>query len=430
MKKTMNEKYTIKILVLDDEPFMLKLLTHMLTKLGFPQVTTCDSGRAALECVDSPHCAPDLILCDLNMPEMDGIEFVRKLVEHQFAGSLILVSGEDERVLQTTEKLVQAHQITVLGHLNKPVSPARLGALLEKYTCLSPQKPKVKKVVYSADEVRTAIANGELVNHYQPKVAVASGRVVGVETLVRWNHPLDGMVFPDQFIGVAEEHGLIDALTHTVLIAALAQAKIWRQAGLALRLAVNVSMDNLKSLDFPDLVAGLAAEAGVPPQDVVLEVTESRLMGDLRVPLEILTRLRLKRFHLSIDDFGIGHSSLAQLRDIPFDELKIDRSFVHRAWADDTLRAIYDASLSLTKQLGMEIVAEGVEDRDDWDFLQHTGCYLAQGYFIAKPMPAVDLSGWMEDWRIRVQEQGLAGTEQHSLLAGLINRTVMGKLES
>jgi EAL domain-containing protein (putative c-di-GMP-specific phosphodiesterase class I)/FixJ family two-component response regulator len=413
----MNDKSAIRVLVLDDEPFMLKLLSHMLSKLGFPQVTTCSSGYTALEWVDSPSSAPDLILCDLNMPEMDGVEFVRKLVEHQYVGSLILVSGEDERVLQTAEKLVQAHQITVLGHLNKPVSPARLGALLEKYTHLSQKNPKTKKVIYSADEVRLAIANGELVNYYQPKVAVASGRVVGVETLVRWNHPLDGMVFPDQFIGVAEEHGLMDALTHVVLIAALAQAKAWRRAGLALRLAVNVSMDNLKSLNFPDIVAGFAAEAGVPPQDVILEVTESRLMTDLRVPLEILTRLRLKRFHLSIDDFGTGHSSLAQLRDIPFTELKVDRSFVHRAWSDDTIRAIYEASLSLTKQLDMEIVAEGVEDRDDWDFLQRTGCYLAQGYFIAKPMPAADLPNWMEDWRIRVQEQRLAGTGQHSLSA-------------
>ncbi|MDO8772610.1 MAG: EAL domain-containing response regulator [Burkholderiaceae bacterium] len=409
----MNEKSATKILLLDDEPFMLKLLSHMLAKLGFPQVTTCGSGHAALEWVDSPNCAPDLILCDLNMPEMDGVEFVRKLVEHQYAGSLILVSGEDERVLQSTEKLVQAHQITVLGHLHKPVSPAGLAALLEKYTHLSQQDPKAKKIVYGADEVRAAIANGELVNYYQPKVAVATGEVVGVETLVRWRHPVDGMVFPDQFISVAEDHGLIDALTRVVLSAALAQAKAWRQEGLVLRVAVNVSMDNLMSLDFPDVVAGLAAEAGVPPQDVVLEVTESRLMRDLRAPLEILTRLRLKRFHLSIDDFGTEHSSLTRLRDFPFDELKVDRNFVHRAWADDTLRAIYDASLGLAKQLGMQSVAEGVEDIDDWEFLRRTGCDLAQGYFIAKPMPAADLPGWMKDWRVPCPGQNSLSATSH-----------------
>ena len=404
----MHEKSSIKILALDDEPFMLKLLSHMLNKLGFPQVTTCGSGHAALAWVDSPGCAPDLILCDLNMPEMDGIEFIRKLVERLYTGSLILVSSEDERVLQSTEKLLQAHQITVLGYLHKPVSSVRLAALLEQYTHPPAQDSKAKKVVYNAGEVRAAIANGELVNYYQPKVVVASGEVVGVETLVRWRHPVDGIVFPDQFIGIVEEHGLIDALTRVVLSEALVQSQAWRQAGLVLQVAVNVSMDNLQSLDFPDVVAGLAAEAGVPSQHVVLEVTESRLMGDLRAPLEVLTRLRLKRFHLSIDDFGTGHSTLTRLRDFPFDELKVDRNFVHRAWADDTLRAIYDASLGLAKQLGMQSVAEGVEDMDDWAFLRRTGCDLAQGYFIAKPMPAAALPGWMKDWGIRVQDQGLA----------------------
>jgi EAL domain-containing protein (putative c-di-GMP-specific phosphodiesterase class I) len=158
-------------------------------------------------------------------------------------------------------------------------------------------------------------------------------------------------------------------------------------------------MDNLASLDFADFVAAQVAAAGVSPQSVVLEVTESQLMRDARAPLEILTRLRLKRFKLSIDDFGTGHSSLAQLRDIPFDELKIDQSFVHGAWANDTLRALFDSSLSLAKQLGMETVAEGVEDRADWNFLRRTECDLAQGYFIARPMPAGDLSAWIQSWQ-------------------------------
>ncbi|MHB1291568.1 MAG: EAL domain-containing response regulator [Sulfuricella sp.] len=399
----MAEKSAIRILVLDDEPFMLKLLTHMLAKLEFTTVTTCDSGSVALESFDSPNGPPDLILLDLNMPEMDGVEFVRKLVEHHYAGSLILVSGEDERMQQSVEKLVQAHKIQVLGHLHKPPTLEGLAVLLEKRVATTQDGPRAAKKVYGADELRAAIANGELVNYYQPKVAVATGRVVGVETLVRWRHPQDGMVFPDQFIGVAEAHGLIDDLTRAVLTGALARAKVWQEAGLALRIAINVSMDNLASLDFPDFVARLAVEAGVAPQEVVLEVTESRLMWDTRAALEILSRLRLKRFHLSIDDFGTGHSSLAQLRDIPFDELKIDQSFVHGAWANETLRAMYDASLGLARQLGMEVVAEGVEDMDDWDLLRRTGCDLAQGYFIARPMPAADLPGWMVDWQERVR---------------------------
>ena len=145
---------------------------------------------------------------------------------------------------------------------------------------------------------------------------------------------------------------------------------------------LNVSMDHLGFLGCLNCVGELTAKIGVATQDLVLEVTESRLMLDTRAPLEILTRLRLKRFRLSIDDFGTGHSSLAQLRDIPFDELKIDQGFVHRAWSDETLRAMYDASLSLARQLGMEVVAEGVEDRNDWEILRRTGCDLAQGTVI------------------------------------------------
>jgi EAL domain-containing protein (putative c-di-GMP-specific phosphodiesterase class I)/FixJ family two-component response regulator len=399
----MVDKSALRILVLDDEPFMLKLLGRVLANLGFSQVTTCDSGRAALESFDSPNNPPDLILLDLNMPEMDGIEFMRRLVERRYTGSLILVSSEDERMLQTAEKLVRAHKISALGHLRKPVKPEELSALLEKWTppCLG--GPRAAKKAYAADEVRAAIVNGELVNHYQPKVDVASGKVVGVESLARWRHPQDGMVFPDQFIGVAEEHGLIDDLTRAIAGEAFLQTKAWRDDGLHLRVAINLSMDNLASLEFADYLATAASAAGIVPGDIVLEVTESRLMKGLSAPLEVLTRLRLKCFSLSIDDFGTGHSSLTQLRDIPFDELKVDRGFVHGAASNDTLRAIYGASLGLAKQLGMKTVAEGVEDRADWDFLRSTGCELAQGYFIAKPMPAGEIPDWISAWEANIE---------------------------
>jgi len=400
----MIDKLMVKILVLDDEPFMLKLLDRMLKNLGFTSVSLCESGRAALDQLDGVDTRPNMILLDLNMPEMDGIEFVRHLVERNYADSLILISGEDERMLQTVEKLVQAHKITVLGHIQKPVKPEVLSALLEKWVPSSLDSPEAQKV-YGVDDVRAAIKNGELVNYYQPKVTVATGKLAGVETLVRWRHPVHGIVPPDQFIGIAEANGLIDDLTRVVLTSALTQAKAWQDAGLELRVAVNVSMDSLASLDFLDFVTGLTAKIGIPPQKIVLEVTESQLMGDSRVPLEILTRLRLNRFRLSIDDFGTGHSSMAQLRDIPFDELKIDQGFVHRAWTVETLRAIYDASLALARQLGMEVVAEGVEDRDDWNLLLSTGCDLAQGTFISRPMLATELPGWMENWQERVRNE-------------------------
>jgi EAL domain-containing protein (putative c-di-GMP-specific phosphodiesterase class I)/FixJ family two-component response regulator len=394
-------KSKVRILVVDDDPFVLKMMEHMLKKSGFNSVATCKNGSLALDTLDIQDEKSNLILLDLNMPEMDGIEFVRKLVEHDYSGSLILISGENERTLEMTEKLVHAHKINILGHLQKPVLPDELAALISMWRQVEDGRFVTK--VYTASELRSGIANRELVNYYQPKVAVATGAVVGVETLVRWRHAEDGLVFPDQFIGLAEKNGLIDFLTNVVVVDALDQAKSWRNEGLNLCVAVNVSMDNLSSVSFADFVTDATLEADLPTRDIVLEVTESRLMLDQRAPLEVLTRLRLKRFCLSIDDFGTGHSSLKQLRDIPFDELKIDRSFVNGAWRDPISRAIYDASLRLGKQLSMTVVAEGVEDRNDWEMVRSSGCDLAQGYFIAHPMPATDIPRWIEEWDARWQ---------------------------
>ncbi len=399
----MVKRSAIRILVIDDDPFMLKLMSHLLVNLGFIQVTTCDNGRDALERMDCPNSLPDLILLDLNMPEIDGVEFLRHLVERSYTGSVILMSGEDERMLQCVEKLVQEHKISALGHLHKPFNSEDLFALLEKWKHPNLNKLWTAKKAYNVDEVRAAIVNGELVNYYQPKVAVATGKVVGVESLVRWRHPQDGMVFPDQFIGIAEKHDLIDDLTRAVIGEAFAQTKAWQDDGLPLRVAINISMDSLASLEFADYVAAAALTAGIEPDCIVLEVTESQLMKELSGPLEILTRLRLKHFSLSIDDFGTGHSSFIQLCDIPFNELKVDQRFVHGAASNNTLRAIYGTSLSLAQQLGMKTVAEGVADRADWDFLRSTGCDLAQGYFIAKPMPAKEIPDWISAWEANIE---------------------------
>ena len=391
-------------LLIDDDAFALRLLARQLKQVGCAAVTLCERAADALALLESRVEAISLVFCDLQMPDIDGVEFVRHLARTGYCGSLVLVSGENGRILQTVCKLAEAHRIHLLGALAKPVSVAQLRQVLASHTVRCGATPRAVRHPYGPDELMRAIAGGELVNHYQPKVALATGALIGVEALVRWQHPQAGLVFPDEFIAAAEEHDLIDALTRTVLTTALRQARLWRDAGLDLQLAVNVSMDNLVALDFPDAVAQLACDAAVPLSSLMLELTESRLMKDQRAPLDILTRLRLKRIGLSIDDFGTGYSSLAQLRDIPFDELKLDRSFAGGAARDPSLRAIVEATLVMARQLGMKSVAEGVEDRADWDCLRTLGCDVAQGYFIARPMPGADLLAWRSGWERRRQE--------------------------
>jgi EAL domain-containing protein (putative c-di-GMP-specific phosphodiesterase class I)/FixJ family two-component response regulator len=388
----------VGIVLLDDDPFMLKLLSVMLAQLGYTRLAACDNGEKALQQVTAG--AVDLIFLDINMPGMDGVEFIRRLVDCRYSGSVILVSGENSRILESVEKLIEAHHLIALGRLQKPVKPEELANLIGR---LKPNKGHHEPVhpsrqPYSVDELRASIAQGELVNYYQPKVALATFEVVGMESLVRWQHPVDGIVFPDQFLGLAEQHGLLTDVTGVVLVEAMKQAKAWSQAGHRLPVAVNVSMDDLIALDFPDVVAKLAASVGVEPCLLILEVTEGQVMRQRSTILDVLSRLSLKRFELAIDDFGTGHSSLAQLRDLPFDELKVDRSFVHGASKDPTRHAICSASLRMAHQLRMKVVAEGIEDQEDWDCLSDLGCDIGQGYFIARPMPAAAVLNWLTAW--------------------------------
>lgn len=393
----------MKILLIDDEPFTLRLLTHQLKGLGHEDVTGCADAREALARVEGAPGTIDLILLDLQMPGIDGIEFIRHLARLRFTGGVVLISGEDERILQTAHRLAEAHQLRVLGAVHKPVPPDRLRTLLAALGAGSAATRRAAKH-YTIDELREAVAANQFINWYQPKVSLRTGAVVGVETLVRWQHPADGLVFPDAFIALAEEGGMVDALTRPTLQRALAQARAWRDRGLAVHVGVNVSMDDLADLDFPDFVAGAVAAAGLPVESLLLEVTESRLMKNALASLDILTRLRLKHIDLSIDDFGTGHSSLAQLRDIPFDELKIDRGFIHGASRNPSNRAIVEASLGMAHHLGMQTVAEGVEDLEDWELLRTLGCDFAQGYFIARPMPGEAMHDWMRGWEARRPE--------------------------
>ena len=412
----MNRKITNNILVLDDDQFMLQLIAHMLENQGCTSVTGSDNGREALEMVDSPRGRPELIFLDLNLPGMDGMEFVRHLVERNYSGSLVLMSGEDDQLLRSSTKLVRSHNIPVVGSLHKPITAEMLTSVID--SAFPPRQADIaasgngKRI---ADELRVAIDEGQLINYYQPMVSLANGDIVGVEVLVRWLKPQGESVSPYKFLGVAEAFGLIQDLARLVLHNAMLQIKAWQDAGLPLQLSVNVSEYNIEALDFADTVTALAAEAGIAPQHVTLEVAEGWLpMNDLRAPLETLTRLHLNRFRLALDEFGTGYSTLAQLRDLPFDEIKIDRNFVCQVATDAKIRAKYQSDLAMARQLQMAVVAVGVENIEDWRVLRSTGCDFAQGGFIAEAMPAEELPGWMRNWKLRVETERQLFADQDS----------------
>jgi diguanylate cyclase len=245
------------------------------------------------------------------------------------------------------------------------------------------------------EALRGAIGSDQLVLHYQPKLHLASRKIVGVEALVRWEDPKRGLVPPDKFIPLAEQSGLMGALTAWVLRQALIQAVAWKNHGYPLGIAVNVSASSLRESGFPDMVADLLRETGVPPHMLTLEITEDTVMSDRERCLDVLHRLRSFGIRVSVDDYGTGHSSLAYLRELPVDELKLDRSFISTMNDDERLGAIVESTIGLAHSLGLPIVAEGVETVDVQERLVGAGCDLIQGYLLTKPLPGDALSAWL-----------------------------------
>ena len=233
--------------------------------------------------------------------------------------------------------------------------------------------------------------------HYQPKASVSNGRVTGVEALVRWQHPQRGLVYPDDFIPLAEHTGLIRPLTQYVLDAALRQCRAWCDEGLRLTVAVNVSLRNLLDVSLPDQIAELLERWGVDPSLLELELTENSVMADPARAEAVLARLRALGLKLSIDDFGTGYSSLSYLKRLPVDEIKIDRSFVMNMATDENDAAIVRSTIDLARNLGLQIVAEGVESEAIWRSLAALDCDLVQGYLLTKPVPADVLAAWVTD---------------------------------
>jgi diguanylate cyclase (GGDEF)-like protein/PAS domain S-box-containing protein len=244
-------------------------------------------------------------------------------------------------------------------------------------------------------ELRHAIGNDELLLHYQPTVALQSGKTVGVEALVRWRHPKRGLMPPDQFIPAAEETELVQPLARWVLNQGLRQLRSWVDSGVAIKLAVNLSAWNLHDPEFPDITADLLQTWGIEPAWLKLEITESSIMAHSAI--ETVVRLSALGVGLSIDDFGTGYSSLAYLKRLPVNEIKIDKSFIIGLTEDSASVSIVRPIIELGHNMGLQVVAEGVENRETWDRLLALGCDLAQGYYLCPPVPAADLTRWLRE---------------------------------
>lgn len=382
-----------RVLVVDDDAFVRTVVCRQVERLGMSPVSIGE-GTDAQRIIRGPA-SFDLLICDLKMPGVDGVEVLRDLAQFRPDVGVILMSSADERTLQAAGELAKARQLRILGTLKKPVSAAELKDLLDRGAGQAPVRksyPPVPEV--SVEQLREGIAAGELDIHVQPKVSLRDGSLSGVEALARWPRPDVGMFLPAAFIGVAERNGLMDALTTLIARKALEAAAHWRDQGLITDIAINFPIESLDQLDLPDRLTAEARRLGVAPERVILEVTETGVMRDLVRSLDVMTRLRLQGYRLSVDDFGTGYSSLEQLKRFPFTELKLDRAFVDGASTDAGLRSIAESSLRMARQLKLVTCAEGVESRADHDLMRELGCDLVQGYFIARPLPKQDLPAW------------------------------------
>jgi len=390
----------LHVLVAEDHDFQRRTLVRMLGALGVGSVREAADGKAALAMFTDPQAPTQVIISDLEMPGMDGMEFMRHLGEINRPVSVILSSALDAALVASVEAMTKAYGITLLGAIEKPVTTEKLRAMLEKYAPPKPRAPRAPAAVLPLDDIRRGLEAREFEPFFQPKVSLVDGTVLGAEALARWRHPEKGLLAPYLFIGPMEENGLIDPLTWQILEKSASLCRDWVAQGmLQLTVSVNLSLKSLAEPGLAERIAERVAAQNLAPKHVVLEITESAAMTDVAKALENLTRLRMKGFALSIDDYGTGYSSMQQLSRIPFSELKIDQSFVMGALEREANKVILASSLDMAKKLKLKAVAEGVETRAHWNLLQSLGCDVAQGYFIAKPMEAAAFRAWALEWR-------------------------------
>jgi EAL domain-containing protein (putative c-di-GMP-specific phosphodiesterase class I)/CheY-like chemotaxis protein len=393
----MDQPGTRRLLILDDEPAVAQTVAFAAQRHGFA-VRKSESAEAFFDDVASFD--PSHIIVDLLMPGMDGVEVLRNLAARGCEASIIMMSGMGSKVLESAQRVGIERGLRIVGILPKPFKPADLRALLDVHARdrAHPEPVAAADRETLLDDIGPALREQQFVLHYQPKVHLAGGRPAGAEALVRWQHPKFGLLPPDRFLPLVEESGNMDLLTIRVVEAGL-EWFAGVAAGNALQLAINNSASNLTDVDFADVLQERCARFKVDPARVILELTETTAPQRTAELLDILTRVRLKGFQLSIDDFGTGYSSLVQLAQLPFSEIKIDRSFVGGLDSSDEARKIVATTVGLGKQLQLTTVAEGVENEAQARALAELQCDQAQGYFFARPMDGDAARAWLHGHR-------------------------------
>ncbi len=379
----------LTVLVVEDHDFQRRTVARMLRSLGAETVMEAGNGRQALELIGGATAVPvDLVICDLNMPEMDGMEFIRHLGQAKRTASVIICSAQGRALLNSVDKMTRAYGVRLLGVIEKPVTRDALREVVARHEVPKPKpvRSPTDAPSFTLEQILHGVRQKQFEPFFQPKVDLATGRALGAEALARWRHPEQGLIGPYAFIATLEQNGKLDELTFTMLDKAAKACHAWRERGLELTVSVNLSLVSLSDTALADRITHAVRSAGLEPRYMILEITETAAMTEVAPALENLARLRMRGFGLSVDDYGTGFSSLRQLTRVPFTELKIDQGFVTGCTANPASRAIVESSIQMARRLEIKSVAEGVETQADWDVLKLAGCDMAQGYFIARPV--------------------------------------------
>jgi len=334
------------------------------------------------------------------------MELVRRIGERTLPVSMILVSALDDVLLGSAATMTQAYGVRIIGTCGKPVTREKLFTVLQHYV---PQNGVVESSLDKAfplesEQVLAGIAAGQFEPFFQPKVALATGRVVGAEALARWRHPAYGLLGPETFLPPLARAGYLDELSWVMLALGALQAGRWSNAGLHASVAVNVSATSLADPNYAEAVTQIVTGQGLEPASMILELTESEAIRNVAAAIENLTRLRMRGFGLAIDDYGVGYSSMQELSRMPFTEVKIDRSFVMAAASSEKHRMMIAHTVEVARLSGLKVVAEGVETRAEMDLVASLGCDMIQGFLVAEPMDAGEFLRWMTARRVGSDE--------------------------